>query len=243
MVLLWSDAESGVQVTRMSTPEEAEALVCLFEQIARAESWQPGGALRRWPNRSVYFALEVAGQLAGGLQLVLPDPFGALPCQAIWPEVPAGSSRSAHVAILALDEAFRGRGILFWHLVIEMWRYCVGVGIATLYLEVTPRVLPLYHRLGWPLELQGELRIHWGEPCFLTALGIPEVAEALLRRAEHSPYYREIIAQAFRVTLPIGSVEKRPRPVSQSSRRSQATAPGKTGLLLEEPPHVLNGDH
>jgi hypothetical protein len=35
--------------------------------------------------------------------------------------------------------------------------------IATLLIEVTPRVLPLYWRLGWPLQIRGELRRHWGE--------------------------------------------------------------------------------
>lgn len=198
---LWKDTGTGAQVLRLTEPEEVEVLVSLFEGIAATEGWQPEGALQLWRNRSVYFALKVDKQFAGGLQLVLPDPAGTLPCQTIWPEVQAGPSSRAHVAILALDEAFRGQGILFWHLVIEMWRYCVGTGIATLYLEVTPRVLPLYQRLGWPLEIRGELRTHWGEPCFLATLGIPEVAEALLRRAEHSPYYRAIISQAFRVAL------------------------------------------
>jgi hypothetical protein len=83
-----------------------------------------------------------------------------------------------------------------------MWRWCVGEGIATLSLEVTPRVLPLYRRLGWPLQIRGEARVHWGEECYLCTLGVPEVAEALLRRAGRSPYYRHIIAQAFRVALP-----------------------------------------
>jgi hypothetical protein len=82
-----------------------------------------------------------------------------------------------------------------------MWRYCVGEGITTLFIEVTPRVLPLYQRLGWPLTICGERRQHWSEDCYLCTLGIPDVAEALLRRAEHSPYYRQIIAQAFRVTI------------------------------------------
>jgi len=202
MLPLWRDAERDVQVVRLIEAEEIGALVRLFEEIAAAEGWQPEGALRRWQDRSVYFALEVQGQLIGGLQLVLPEASGTLPCQTIWPEAPVGpAGRSAHVAVLALDERFRGQGLLFWRLVIELWRHCVGAGIATLYLEVTPRVFPLYQRLGWPLEVRGELRMHWGEPCFLATLGIPEVAEALLRRAEHSLYYREIISQAFRVTL------------------------------------------
>jgi GNAT superfamily N-acetyltransferase len=203
MVSLWKDADRGVQVVRLTGPEEVEALVRLFESIAETEGWQPQGALRLWGDRSIYFALKVRGELAGGLQLVLPDKSGTLPYQPLWPEVPPASpGRQAHVAILALDDAYRGQGMLFWRLVVEMWRHCVGAGLATLSLEVTPRVLPLYRRLGWPLQVRGELRVHWGEDCYLCTLGVPEVAEALLRRAEASPYYREVIAQAFRVTLP-----------------------------------------
>jgi hypothetical protein len=203
MVALWQDAESGVRVVRLTEATEIEALVRLFEAVAAAEGWQPEGALRRWQHRSVYFALKPQGEMAGGLQLVRPDASGTLPCQALWPEIPVDPAGGhAHVAILALEAASRGQGRLFWPLVVELWRYCVGVGIPTLWIEVTPRVLPLYQRLGWPLRIEGELRRHWGEECYLCSLGIPEVAEALLRRAEHSSYYRPIVAQAFRVTLP-----------------------------------------
>jgi GNAT superfamily N-acetyltransferase len=199
---LWEDPERGVRVVRLTKKKEVETLVGLFEGIAAAEGWQPGGALRHGRDRSIYFALEVQGETAGGLQLVLPDEAGTLPCHALWPEQPAGPARRhAHVAILALAAAFRGQGHGFWPLGVELWRYCVAEGIATLFLEVTPRVLPLYRRLGWPLRIAGERRRHWGEDCYLCTLGIPEVAAALLQRAEGSPYYRPIVAQAFRVTL------------------------------------------
>ena len=98
--------------------------------------------------------------------------------------------------------------MLFWRLAVEMWRYCVGENIATLYIEVTPRVLPLYRRLGWPLQIRGDLRLHWGEDCYCCSLGIPEVAEALLRRSERSSYYRQIISQAFRVTIPVREIRR-----------------------------------
>lgn len=199
---LWKDVPNGVQVVRLDQAHEVETLVRVFEGIADAEGWQSEGALRQWLDRSVYFALEVEGTLAGGIQLVLPDSTGTLPYHAIWPEISLASpGRQAHVAILALDGAFRGQSMLFWRLAVEMWRFSVGAGIATLSIEVTPRVLPLYQRLGWPLTVQGELRMHWGEPCYLASLGIPEVAEAILRRAEHAHCYREIISQAFRVTI------------------------------------------
>ena len=202
MVVLWSDVASGVRVVRLTEPHEIETLVRLFEDVAQKEGWQPGGALRLWTLRSVYFAIEVQGEIAGGLQLVLPDASRTLPCQAVWPEVAIHPmSCCAHVAILALAEEFRGQPLLFWRLAAEMWRYCVEESIATLYIEVTPRVLPLYRRLGWPLKLRGEVRLHWGEDCSLCSLGIPEVAEAILRRSERSTYYRHIVAQAFRVTL------------------------------------------
>ena len=213
MLPLWSDGVRGVQVVRLVGPEEAEPLVRLLEGVAEEEGWRPEGALRLWTDRSAFFALESGGRLAGGLQLVRANPQGALPCQAFWPEVAAGPpGRSAHVAVLALDPAFRGRSDLFWPLAVEMWRYCVGEGISTLFLEVTPRVLPIYRRLGWPLEVRGELRPHWGEDCYLCSLDIPDVASALLKRAGRSPYYRQVVAQAFRVDLPAQGSEL-PAPV------------------------------
>jgi len=202
MLPLWKDANGGVQVLRLTEPDEVETLVRLFEEVAVLEDWKPGGALRLWVPHSVYFALTVERELAGGLQLVLPDELHAPPYQAVWPECALRpADRHAHVAVLALAHRFRGRSILFWRLVVELWRYCVGEGIASLSLEVTPRVLPLYRRLGWPLTIHGELRPHWGEDCHLCTLGIPEVAQALLQRAENSLNYRQVVAQAFRVTL------------------------------------------
>ena len=201
MVVLWNNIPNGVRVVRLSAPKEIEELVRLFEDVAQKEGWQPSGALRLWLERSVYFALELNGQLIGGLQMVRPDPMGMLPSQSLWPEVQIGSpGRCNHIAVLALQDAFRGQPLLFWRLVVEMWRYCVGEGLTTLLIEVTPRVLPLYQRLGWPLEIRGELRRHWGEDCYLCTLGIPEVAEALLRRMEQrgfdsaDPYYLRVEA-------------------------------------------------
>src|SRR5438046_1390827 len=114
MVPLWEDAESGVQVVRLTETEEVETLVRLFEGVAEAEGWQPEGALRLWGDRSVYFALEVQGQLVGGLQLVLPDALGTLPCQSLWPEVAVSSRPCVHIAILALEASHRGQNLLFW---------------------------------------------------------------------------------------------------------------------------------
>ena len=203
MLQLWKDAHSGIRVVKLTELGEVEALVQLFEEVAAEEKWEPNGALRLWLQRSAYFALEVQGKFVGGLQLVQPDVSGALPCQAVWPEVSVASPRlSSHVAVLALNKTVRGQGLLFWRLVVEMWRHCVGEGITTLYIEVTPRVLPIYRRIGWPLQVQGELRQHWGEGCYLCTLGIPEVAESMLRRAEQSSYCQEIVAQAFRVKRP-----------------------------------------
>lgn len=202
MLVLWSDPAGQVRVVRASEPEEIEALIALLEGVAEEEGWQPDGALRHWVARSVYFAVEVGGEIAGGLQLVLPDASRSLPCQSVWPEVEIKPmSCSAHVAILALARPFRGQPLLFWRLAVEMWRYCVAENLVTLYIEVTPRVLPLYRRLGWPLKIRGKQRVHWGEPCSLCSLGVPEVAEAILRRSERSRFYRAIVAQAFRVNI------------------------------------------
>lgn len=198
--------EGRIEVVCLTQKDEIGKLVQLFADVAQEQGWQPEEALDAWAQRSQYFALHIKEKglsFLGGLQLVLPDGQGRVPSHAVWPEVPT-QTRSAHVAILALEASHRGQTLLFWRLTIEMWRYCVGQGITTLFIEVTPRVLPLYRRLGWPLQIVGEKRMHWGEECYLCTLGIPDVARTLLQKAETSPYYHEIIAQAFRVTLAAG---------------------------------------
>jgi len=201
MLPLWSDAHSDVRVVRLTDAVEIETLICFFEEIAIEQNWKPDGALRLWQNSAVYFALEKDGMLIGGLQLVVePDLQGRLPYQSVWPEVQiSDASQAAHAAILALQEEYRGRPLLWWKLVVEAWRYAAGHGIPKLSLEVSPRKLALYRRMGWPLEIQSDLRMHWGASTYLCALGIPAVAEAMLRRAEHSRQYQQIVAQGLRL--------------------------------------------
>ena len=94
MLSLWRDAGVGVEVVRLNETEEISGVVALFEDVAQAEGWQPEGALSRWTQRSAYFGVQVEGNLAGGLQLVLPDARGTLPCQELWPEVLLGAGGS-----------------------------------------------------------------------------------------------------------------------------------------------------
>jgi hypothetical protein len=199
------ESEQGVQVVVLTALEEVEALVRLFEAVAREEGWQPGDGLRASADRSLYFALRSDGTLTGGLQLVSPDAAGRLPCQELWPELQIGERGGvAHVAILALRKEFRGSGGLFWRLTVELWRHCRAARISELFLEVTPRVLPLYRRLGWPLALRGPLRTHWGEDCYLCSLGVREVADALAAKAARSETYRRILARAYREPITCG---------------------------------------
>jgi len=135
MLPLWCEPDSGLRVGLLTEPEEIEKLVRLFEDVADAQGWQPEGALRLWLARSVYFALEVNGKLAGGLQLALPDSQGGLPCQVVWPEVSIhNAGRCAHVCMMSLAESYRGENAHFWRLAAEMWRYCVEGSIATLFM-------------------------------------------------------------------------------------------------------------
>jgi hypothetical protein len=184
---------------------DLEEIIALFEQIAAAEGWQPDGELRAHVARSTYFGLwrddiNEAGilgedrEIGGGLQLVRPDHNGALPTQRVWPEIAlADPDSAAHIAVLALCEDYRGKGGLFWLLTAAMWRHCVQEGIRELWLECTPRTLRAYRRFGWPLQVRGELRQHWGEPCHPCSLSVREVAGALAERAVRSEAYRNIL--------------------------------------------------
>lgn len=189
---------SGAEVGSATTLLETEELVRLFEAVADEEGWQPGGQLRAFAQSAVYFALRERGELCGGLQLVRPSTLGLLPGHAVWPELPTAGPESAHVVVLALNREARGCPERFWLLCAEMWRFCFRQRIGELRLEVTPQTLRIYRRLGWPLEVIGEDRVHWGEACVPARFDPCAAAGEVMRRAERSQLYRGVARQLFR---------------------------------------------
>lgn len=175
-------------------PVESGRLISVLEGIAAELNWQPGQQLRSYASAAVHFAAYADGVLAGGMQLV-PAPFcETLPCELVWPEVRLPRrAETAHISIMAVHREYRGTAALLWPLCIAMWRYCAAHRIADISLEVTPDLYRLYRRLGWPLEIVGGLRPHWGEDCFLCRMGATEVAGAMVVKALRSRSYQGIV--------------------------------------------------
>jgi len=190
-------------VVALREPDEQERLILLFERIAAMEGWQPEDALRRYRERSVYFSALLNDEMQGGAQLVLPGSPGGLPGRDVWPEIDqTGEGSAAHVAVLALLPQARGHVSLFGRLCVELWRTCRALGVQTLWLEATPGTLRVYRRLGWPLEVVGELRRHWGEECCLCRMGVAAVSQALRQKALRSASCREWVRLADRDSMP-----------------------------------------
>ncbi|MCX6378618.1 MAG: hypothetical protein NT023_03950, partial [Armatimonadetes bacterium] len=178
---------------------EAHELLALFRRVAHELSWQPGEYLNAIPEQSLHFAGIADGVLAGGIQLALQDENGRLPCQQVWSELQfSKEDRLGHVTMMALAPEFRGCPGLFWSICVELWRYCVGRKLEGIILECTPPMFKLYRRIGWPLKIIGELRMHWGEECYLCQMQTVEVAGSLLMKAIRSNAYRELVCQAYR---------------------------------------------
>ena len=172
-----------------------EALVQVFEQIAGDLGWQPGSAIRDCRAVAEHLAVMAGGTLAGGMQVVFGADCPALPYRSVWPDVEVGEAgATAHITILALRPEYRGGAGLFWPLCVELWRRCRTRRVQTILLEATPPTLRLYRRLGWPLEIIGGLRAHWGEDCYLCRMGVADVAGAMLMKAPRSAAYRDVVA-------------------------------------------------
>ena len=185
----------GTGTVRQCGADEAARLVGLLERIAADLTWQPSGQLRNYEAQAVHFAAYVGGVLAGGMQLVPAALCHTLPCELVWPEVRLPRrAETAHISILAVKKEYRGTAQLLWPLCVAMWRYCAAHRIADISLEVTPDLYRLYLRLGWPLEIVGDLRPHWGEDrCYLCRMGTADVAGAMLLRTLRSAEYRDIV--------------------------------------------------
>ena len=193
----------GMCVTSPTGGRDVEDLVSLFEEIAEEAFWHPGDQIRAYAAHSAYFALQAEGRLIGGLQLVRAVSGATLPCLTVWPELARSVRAGAgDVALLALSRKFRGRSDLFWLLCTELWRYCAASGISELWFEVPPPVLRLYRRIGWPLQVAGPLRPHWGEGCYPCRMGVRELTEAMVSRAQASESYRQIVLRAYRDPAP-----------------------------------------
>lgn len=189
------------------THEEAvEAVIRLFEQLAQQEGWQPGDQLRAHAERSVYFGVWAEGRLVGALQLISPDAAGEVPSHLVWPELPVieTGSQVLHAAALAVLPEYRRQetSAASWQLSSALWRYCVEHQVKTVWLEATPKMLRAYRLLGWSLVVIGELRQHWGEPCYPCSLSIREVAGSLAERALVSKTYRGILDYMLAPTTP-----------------------------------------
>ncbi|MCX6378701.1 MAG: hypothetical protein NT023_04365 [Armatimonadetes bacterium] len=188
------------EVALLTEAGEVDALLALFQEVADELGWKPGEWLSQSPSNSLHFGTLDRGELAGGLQIVLPDSAGRFPCHRVWSEVELPNpSQTVHITILALGAEYRGREGLFWSLCVEMWRYCVAQKMEAVLLECTPPMLKLYRRIGWPLKVIGELRMHWGEECYLCQMQVLEFAGSILARAIRSSVYRELVCQAYRV--------------------------------------------
>ncbi|WP_119321672.1 N-acyl amino acid synthase FeeM domain-containing protein [Capsulimonas corticalis] len=198
-------------VGEVADDDGVSAVIRMFHEIADEQSWRPGSQLLDYARASVHFAAHVGASLAGGLQLVPGSSCESLPCEMVWPDVliPSRSAR-AHISIMAVRPEYRGTAQLLWPLCIEMWRYCAAHAIADISLEVTPSTYKLYLRLGWPLEIIGELRPHWGEECFLAKMGVTDVAGAMVVRAMRSHSYRHIVAM-------MGRPLERPSPLQRTA--------------------------
>lgn len=187
------------RIVSLTSPAETEGLVQVFERIALDLGWQPGEAIRANQPAAQHMAVTVGESVVGGLQVVLGNRGAVLPYRLVWPEVELPDvAATAHVTILALRPEYRWRFDLFWPLCVELWRLCRTGGIRTILLETAPPTLRLYRRLGWPLEIIGSLRPHWGEDCYLCRMDVRGVAAALTAKAERSQTYCMLVQQAYR---------------------------------------------
>ncbi len=218
---------------RLCDTDEIAKLLGVLEGIAAELDWQPGHQLRSYQAQAVHFAAYVGGVLAGGMQLVPAPLCDVLPCELVWPEVCLPRrAETAHISVLAVRREYRGTAELLWPLCVAMWRFCAAHGLADISLEVTPKTLRLYRRLGWPLEVVGDLRPHWGEErCYLCRMGTADVAGAMLLRALRSAAYRDIVAM---MSSP-DEMSRLGEPVAARPSASPLQPAARSGIVESEP--------
>jgi hypothetical protein len=184
--------------TAAEQPRIVSQIVELFEDTAVEMGWQPGDQITAYPQSSVYFALEHEGRIRGAVQLVRGGTSEGLPVLTVWPELGlAQRCDVADVALVALRKEIRGRRHLYWALYAAMWRHCVRQGITELWMEVPQEKLASYRGLGWPLSVEGPLRMHWEEPCYPCRVSVRGVGESMIARARRGGTFSRTIDDEY----------------------------------------------
>ena len=177
---------------------DSQPLLEVFERVSEQQSWQPGDDLRADTRNAIYFAVQKSGEVVGGIKLVVGAQNG-MPVTRVWPELGLdGREDVADLALLAFNAEHRGDLTALWAVGVEMWRHCACNGVREIWAELPERNLRLYRRIGWPFEVRGALRDHWGEPCWPCSMGVDDVHRVVAARAARSPLFATALAQAFR---------------------------------------------
>jgi hypothetical protein len=208
-------------LTAAEDPAAVAQIVALFQEAAVEMAWQPGDQITAYLASSIYFAFEDSRQVQGAVQLVRGGTSEGMPVLKVWPELGAirdfvardsvASSRHgvaayglahrtdvADVALVALKKEFRGKRHLYWALYAAMWRYCVRAGIGELWMEVPHEKLESYRGLGWPLTVEGPLRMQWEEPCYPCRVSVRGVGEAMIARARRCGTFDKTVEEEYR---------------------------------------------
>lgn len=194
---------AGIPVHSLTLAEHPEAvaqIVAIYEEAAVEMAWQPGDQITAYPESSIYFGFISEGRVQGAVQLVRGGTSEGLPVLKVWPELAgmAGGGLDvrrdvADVALVALRKEIRGRRHLYWALYAAMWRHCLRERITELWMEVPHEKLESYRGLGWPLSVEGPLRMQWEEPCYPCRVSVRGVGEAMIARARRAgTFFRTI---------------------------------------------------
>lgn len=185
--------QNSIVVSRLSEAREISSLLALFDQVAAEAGWQSNGELEAYSTRSWHIAATMDGQLAGGIQIACRSASKCLPYHDVWPEVEVAAIDAVEVTVLAVNKQYHRNTRVFWGLCVELWRLLLEEGVSQFVLEATPEMFARYRKLGWPLEIIGELREHMGEPCYLCKLDTNSVAGSLVAMSLHYPSFRSVL--------------------------------------------------
>jgi len=186
----------GTAVHTLLSAEASQAKRFLTD-VAAEQGWlPPEGAIDGYPANSVYFLHSADERVVGAVKAVMGNDNEGLPILDVWPEFDLrGREDVAELSILALAKDSRGHGRSFLPLSAELWRHCALEGVSEVWAELEPRMVAIYRRFGWPMEVMGELREYWGDPLYPCRVGIKEAVLAYRDKARTLSAYEAALLQ------------------------------------------------
>ena len=161
----------------------------LMKKVASSRNWDANKTIDCYDDCAYYYAADDKGNIIGGVKVIFGN-MNIFPIKTpdAWPELQIDNPKeSVEVAFSAVEENYRGSGVVFVAMYAAMFWHMQQLGYRYVYAILDPIIFRLYSQVGYRFkkiseDKGGGTKIYWGERTFPAVLDLFEAAKYIEAR-------------------------------------------------------------